>query len=169
MRFLARPLALALALAVGASALAPPAWAGKHGHGHDRDRGDDDDQGRDHDHDHDHDHDRDRPPTVIYRFEDHDRVVVRDYYVHVIERGHCPPGLAKKHNGCLPPGQAKKRWAVGRPLPREVIFYELPPALIVQLQPPPPGYRYVRVASDILMIAAGTGLVAAAIEDLGHF
>ncbi|MEQ8897954.1 MAG: excinuclease ABC subunit A [Roseovarius sp.] len=20
----------------------------------------------------------------------------------------CPPGLAKKHNGCLPPGQAKK-------------------------------------------------------------
>ena len=30
--------------------------------------------------------------------------------------GHgCPPGLAKKHNGCLPPGQAKK-W-VGRSLP----------------------------------------------------
>ena len=25
-------------------------------------------------------------------------------------RGHggCPPGLAKKHNGCMPPGQAKK-------------------------------------------------------------
>lgn len=22
----------------------------------------------------------------------------------------CPPGLAKKHNGCLPPGQAKKLW-----------------------------------------------------------
>jgi hypothetical protein len=22
--------------------------------------------------------------------------------------GGCPPGLAKKHNGCLPPGQAKK-------------------------------------------------------------
>src|SRR6185312_16662794 len=30
----------------------------------------------------------------------------------------CPPGLAKKHNGCLPPGQAKKlyrgeRWQGG--------------------------------------------------------
>ena len=30
----------------------------------------------------------------------------------------CPPGLAKKHNGCLPPGQAKKlyrgqRWQTG--------------------------------------------------------
>lgn len=22
--------------------------------------------------------------------------------------GNCPPGLAKKHNGCMPPGQAKK-------------------------------------------------------------
>lgn len=22
---------------------------------------------------------------------------------------HCPPGLAKKHNGCQPPGQAKKQ------------------------------------------------------------
>lgn len=23
-------------------------------------------------------------------------------------RGNCPPGLAKKHNGCMPPGQARK-------------------------------------------------------------
>lgn len=29
----------------------------------------------------------------------------------------CPPGLAKKNNGCLPPGQAKARWAVGQRLP----------------------------------------------------
>jgi hypothetical protein len=32
--------------------------------------------------------------------------------------GGCPPGLAKKHNGCLPPGQARKlgrgeRWQSG--------------------------------------------------------
>ena len=174
MRFLARPLALALAFAVGASALAPPAWADppggfKHGKGPKHDR-DDDDHGRDHGHrGHDDDRDHDHGPSITFRFEDHDRIIVRDYYVHVIERGHCPPGLAKKHNGCLPPGQAKKRWVVGQRLPRDVIFYELPPALIVQLQPPPAGYRYVRVASDILMIAAGTGLVAAAIEDLGRF
>ena len=25
----------------------------------------------------------------------------------------CPPGLAKKHNGCLPPGQAKKIYGRG--------------------------------------------------------
>ena len=29
-------------------------------------------------------------------------------------RGSCPPGLAKKGNGCLPPGQAKKLYNVGQ-------------------------------------------------------
>ena len=29
-------------------------------------------------------------------------------------RGSCPPGLAKKHNGCMPPGQAKKAYNVGQ-------------------------------------------------------
>jgi hypothetical protein len=29
----------------------------------------------------------------------------------------CPPGLAKKHNGCLPPGQAKKLYNVGQRFP----------------------------------------------------
>jgi hypothetical protein len=29
----------------------------------------------------------------------------------------CPPGLAKKNNGCLPPGQAKKLYGVGQRLP----------------------------------------------------
>ena len=27
--------------------------------------------------------------------------------------GHCPPGLAKKHNGCMPPGQYAKRFGRG--------------------------------------------------------
>jgi hypothetical protein len=29
-------------------------------------------------------------------------------------RGQCPPGLAKRDNGCLPPGQAKKVYNVGQ-------------------------------------------------------
>lgn len=29
-------------------------------------------------------------------------------------RGSCPPGLAKKSNGCQPPGQAKKLYNVGQ-------------------------------------------------------
>jgi opacity protein-like surface antigen len=31
--------------------------------------------------------------------------------------GGCPPGLAKKNNGCLPPGQAKKLYNVGQHWP----------------------------------------------------
>jgi Ni/Co efflux regulator RcnB len=100
-------------------------------------------------------------------FADRHRVTVREYYGGEYQRGHCPPGLAKKNNGCMPPGQAKK-WHVGRPLPREVIFYNLPPSLVVSIGAPPAGHRYVRVAADILLIAIGTGMVVDAIEDLGR-
>jgi Ni/Co efflux regulator RcnB len=100
-------------------------------------------------------------------FADRHKVVVREYYVKEYSRGFCPPGLAKKRNGCMPPGQAKK-WSVGRPLPREVIYYDLPPAIIVEIGPPPAGHRYVRVAADILLIAIGTGVVIDAIQDLGR-
>ena len=101
------------------------------------------------------------------QFGDRDRVAIRDYYGDAGRGGHCPPGLAKKNNGCLPPGQAKK-WQVGQPLPGTVVYEPLPPALVVQLTPPPSGYRYVRVAGDILMISAGTRMVVDAIQDLGR-
>jgi hypothetical protein len=32
--------------------------------------------------------------------------------------GGCPPGLAKKHNGCMPPGQARKLYRTGQRFPR---------------------------------------------------
>ncbi|TNF62734.1 MAG: hypothetical protein EP306_02715, partial [Burkholderiales bacterium] len=32
---------------------------------------------------------------------------VHTYYRQEIAKGHCPPGLAKKNNGCRPPGQVK--------------------------------------------------------------
>ena len=35
-------------------------------------------------------------------------------------RGTCPPGLAKKSNGCQPPGQAKKMYNVGQRYNRNV-------------------------------------------------
>lgn len=115
-------------------------------------------------------------PTVQYpgpsvslgvRFTDNQRFIVQDYYRQQMAAGFCPPGLAKKGTGCLPPGQAKK-WAIGQPLPKGLIFYDLPSALVGQLGVAPPGYRYVRVANDILMIAIGTGLVADAIADLSR-
>ena len=100
-------------------------------------------------------------------FTDQHRVAIRDYYAAEFRGGHCPPGLAKKNNGCMPPGQAKK-WRVGHVLPANVIYYDLPPALVVKLGTPPAGHKFVRVAADILMIAVGTGLVVSAIEDLGR-
>jgi Ni/Co efflux regulator RcnB len=93
------------------------------------------------------------------------RVVVQNYYGQQFKSGHCPPGLAKKNNGCLPPGQAKK-YVVGQPLPRGVVYYPVPSAVMVQLGTPPSGYRYVRVASDILLIAIGSTMVVDAIQDL---
>ena len=104
---------------------------------------------------------------VSGHFVDQHRVIVRNYYGEQFQAGRCPPGLARKNNGCMPPGQARK-WQVGRPLPRDVIFYDLPSALVVELGRPPAGYRYVRVASDILLIAIGTGMVVDAIQDLGR-
>ena len=103
----------------------------------------------------------------VAHFGDQHRNAVREYYGERAASGRCPPGLAKKNNACLPPGQAKK-WALGRPLPRDVIFYEVPRPLIERLGPPPSGYRYVRVASDILIIAVGTAMVVDAIQDLSR-
>jgi len=94
------------------------------------------------------------------------RVVVQNYYGKQFKAGHCPPGLAKKNNGCLPPGQAKK-YAIGQPLPRDVVFYPVPSSVVVQLGAPPAGHKYVRVATDILLIAVGTSMVVDAIQDLG--
>jgi hypothetical protein len=100
-------------------------------------------------------------------FSEESRIAIHKYYRDRFRSERCPPGLAKKGNGCMPPGQAKK-WMIGRPLPREVIFYDLPPEVLVKLGPVPSRYRFVRVASDILMIAVGTGMVVDAIEDIGR-
>jgi Ni/Co efflux regulator RcnB len=42
----------------------------------------------------------------------------------------------------------------------------VPSALVAQIGIAPAGYKYVRVASDILLIALGTMIVVDAIEDL---
>ena len=89
------------------------------------------------------------------------------YYGDRFRAGDCPPGLAKKRNGCMPPGQAKK-WRIGAPLPRDVVYYPVPDAISIRLGVPPAGHKYVRVATDILLIAIGTGIVVDAIEDLGR-
>ncbi len=100
-------------------------------------------------------------------FQPQQRSVVQAYYGPILQSGKCPPGLAKKNNGCLPPGQAKA-YTLGRPLAQQVVFYDVPSSVVVQLGVPPAGHRYVRVAADILLIAVGTGMVVDAIGDLGR-
>jgi Ni/Co efflux regulator RcnB len=122
--------------------------------------------GADRDHDHHHGGSDVNVSLNMY-FGDRQRTVIRDYYATEFRSGHCPPGLAKKRNGCLPPGVAKN-WRVGQRLPSDVVYYELPPRVVIELGTPPAGYKYVRVAKDILLIAVGTSMVMDAIEDLGN-
>ena len=84
-------------------------------------------------------------------FVDQDRVYVQRYYTsNYGGRKGCPPGLAKKQNGCLPPGQAK--WNVGQPLPREVQVYSVPQPVLTYLPAAPAGYRYQRVGGDLILV-----------------
>ena len=98
-------------------------------------------------------------------FNDNQREAVRGYYVRQYGDGRrCPPGLAKKNNGCMPQGQV--RYTVGQPLPRTVTVYQVPQPVIVQLPVAPPGYRYVRVGNDILLVSPQSQLVVDVIAGL---
>ena len=99
-------------------------------------------------------------------FTDRDRDQVRTYWVQTYGRGKCPPGLAKKNNGCRPPGLAKERYVVGQPLPRVIVVQRLPPVLVTRLGPPPVGYEYGVVDGDVLKLAVGTRLVVDAIRSI---
>ena len=87
----------------------------------------------------------------------------RDAYYSWSRGKGCPPGLAKKNNGCLPPGQAKKRYTVGKTLPTGVKWVAPPEDLVVKLGPAPTGYKYAMVDGDLLTLAVGTSMVVDAL------
>ena len=191
--------AIAALICAGACAAALPAWADKpdwvDGHHPRSERSERSEQGRGHDRDW-RESQRPAPPPPMHAdrhrdwndrphdgpdgwraprasappayFAERQRRHVQSYYSPRLRAGHCPPGLAKKGNGCLPPGQVRP-WMLGQPLPRDLQRYPLPYELRRQLGRAPAGYEYVRIASDILLIAIGTGLVVDAIEDLGGY
>jgi len=109
-------------------------------------------------------HDKGAPTVLV--FNDHDRDEVHRYWVDPFGRGNCAPGLATKHNGRLPPGQAKKRYVVGQPLPTAIVIQPLPPVLVTRLGPPPAGYQYAVIDGDVVKLAIGTRLVVDAITAL---
>jgi hypothetical protein len=104
--------------------------------------------------------------SVTLVFSTRERQAVQGYFVEKHGRGKCPPGLAKKQNGCLPPGQEKKRYVVGRPLPPTVVVEEVPAELVVRIGVAPRGYRYGIIDGDLVKLAVGTALVVDAVQGL---
>jgi hypothetical protein len=101
---------------------------------------------------------------------DRDRQIVYGYYRTQYTNVRCPPGLAKKGNGCMPPGQAyappRPVYVVGQPLPPTVVYQPVPPVLVQQLEPVPPGYGYVQVDNDVLLMDMASRLIADIVNDL---
>lgn len=99
-------------------------------------------------------------------FNDGHRAQARRYYSEQYGNGrNCPPGLAKKNNGCLPPGQARN-WSVGQPVPRGVTVYSVPQPVLVHLPAAPYGYRYARLGGDIVLVQQQNNLIVDIIQGL---
>ena len=99
-------------------------------------------------------------------FNDQQRTFARNYYITTYKDGNrCPPGLAKKNNGCLPPGQARS-WAVGQPVPRNVTVYSVAQPVVRMLPPAPAGYRYARLGDDIVLVQQQNNIIVDIIQGL---
>jgi Ni/Co efflux regulator RcnB len=147
---------------------APSAWASG-GHGgknkkhreyekHEKHRSSHNEEHREHERGH-HGEDDDYVSVEI-RFGDSDRGVIHRYLSDHY-RPYCPPGLAKKRNGCRSPGHTK-RYFIGRPIARE-IWQPVPYDLFAKLRPAPAGHRYVMVDRDVLLISEASHNVIDAI------
>ena len=146
---------LTLLMTAAAVALsASPAFADKGGHGHGNsgkewNRGgdrDDDNGGDRHD-----DHRNDRRDRMNYGYHDSGS-------------RHCPPGLAKKHNGCMPPGQARKaaRWSQGERLPdgyRAYTPYDQIPRRYIDQYHLDPNSRYIYRDNSIYQVNPRTRII----------
>ena len=92
-------------------------------------------------------------------FNDQQRENARTYYSQTYGKGkNCPPGLAKKNNGCMPPGQVRN-WVVGQPVPRDIVVYTVAAPVLRQLPPAPYGYRYQRIGDDIVLVQQQNNLI----------
>ena len=99
-------------------------------------------------------------------FNDQQRTYVRQYYTQNYGNGkRCPPGLAKKGNGCNPPGLVRN-WVVGQPVPRGVTVYAVPQPVIRQLPQAPYGYRYVLIGGDVVLVQQQNNLIVDIIQVL---
>lgn len=104
-------------------------------------------------------------PAKIY-LSDAQRKIIQDHYASQQQRsGRCPPGLAKKNNGCMPPGQAKK-WAMGQPLPADAPRQSVPDAVLKKIGMAEKGIEIVRILNDVVVLNKGNRMVLDAVEIL---
>jgi hypothetical protein len=89
------------------------------------------------------------PPSLVTN---RDRLAAYGYFREEYQRGTCPAGLLKKPIGCQMPGEPKRQWTLGKPLPPTTMFHPLPLSVLDRLTPPPSGVKYVRVDSDLLLM-----------------
>lgn len=74
----------------------------------------------------------------------------------------CPPGLAKKGNGCMPPGQAKRMFREGQRIPNGYNYYTDYNNIPVQYRNQynlDPAYRYIYRDNQIYVVDPRTSLV----------
>lgn len=82
------------------------------------------------------------------------------------KRHGCPPGLAKKHNGCLPPGQA---WRIGQRAPWNAdryVDYRSLPSYYRDRYPDTSGQRYYYEGNRVYTIDPTTNLIRSIINIL---
>lgn len=106
----------------------------------------------------------DESPTIIpgrgqIVIDANDRTIIRDY----MGRNYairCLAGETISPNGCVPIGKMRQTtrttttvYTVGQPLSETVVYTDVPPSLITQLQPVPTGYEYVVVDGDVVLLS----------------
>lgn len=94
----------------------------------------------------------DRGRTEVIKIYDNDRIIL-NRYVADRYRASYPPGWVKKHHGYP---QMPRRYIIGYPLPRDVVYYSVPYEVRSHMRPVPVGYQYVRVDNDVLLMNAAT-------------
>ncbi|MEO7786365.1 MAG: hypothetical protein ABIR77_00870 [Sphingomicrobium sp.] len=95
---------------------------------------------------------------------DGDRRYERNHNGYRSSYRNCPPGLARKHNGCMPPGQARKmaRWSRGERVPygyRTYTPYNQIPQRYVDQYDLDPNNRYIYRDNTIYQVDPRTQII----------
>jgi hypothetical protein len=98
------------------------------------------------------------------RFTSRERDLFKSWAIAEYGRGKCPPGLAKKEDGCLPRGAPRKRYMVGLALPPSTVIAPVPLDLTGRVGTPAVGYRYGMIDGDLVKLDLARGIVLDAID-----